>query len=128
MLTQRHRLKSRFYFKKTMDAGYKVVTPTAVVYAVAHQKNHPHRSKPRFGFVVSKKVSKKAVLRNWVKRRLREIVRQDILTLPDKQLEEVFCVVIIARQNALDLSYAVQKEMLLQAFQTIFAHKTFNVV
>lgn len=32
----------------------------------------------RFGFVVSKKVSKKAVIRNRIKRRLREIVRKKI--------------------------------------------------
>ena len=32
----------------------------------------------RFGFIVSQKVSKKAVLRNKIKRRLRDIVRQNI--------------------------------------------------
>jgi ribonuclease P protein component len=33
-------------------------------------------SQTRFGFIVSQKVSKKAVLRNKIKRRLREIVRE----------------------------------------------------
>ncbi|MFQ6049451.1 MAG: ribonuclease P protein component [Candidatus Paceibacterales bacterium] len=35
----------------------------------------------RFGFIVSQKVSKKATIRNKVKRRLRELVRSKIKTL-----------------------------------------------
>ena len=35
-------------------------------------------SEPKFGFVVSQKISKKAVLRNKAKRKLREIVRKRI--------------------------------------------------
>lgn len=36
-------------------------------------------SESRFGFIVSKKISKKAVVRNKIKRRLREIIRSKLL-------------------------------------------------
>jgi len=40
------------------------------------KKNNSGRK--RFGFIVSQKVSKKAVLRNKVKRRLREVIRKKL--------------------------------------------------
>lgn len=123
MLKQRNRLKSRFYFKKTLDTGLKVVTPVAVVYGMFHQAEVEHRSATRFGFVVSKKVSKKAVVRNQVKRRLRHIVRQNILDNPDRDATMLFNVVLIARQNALEISYDRQVEMISQAFEKLVSQK-----
>lgn len=36
----------------------------------------------RFAFIVSRKISKKAVLRNKIKRRLREVIKKNIPNLP----------------------------------------------
>ncbi len=53
----------------------------------------------RFGFVVSKRVSKLAVVRNRIRRRMREIVRR----LP---LGEGWDMLIIARKGAADAAFA----------------------
>ena len=53
----------------------------------------------RFGFVVSKRVSKLAVVRNRIRRRMREIVRR----LP---LGEGWDMLIIARKDAADAAFA----------------------
>ncbi len=42
-------------------------------------------SSSRFGFVVSQKVSKKAVLRNKIKRRLKEIIREKLGKIKEGQ-------------------------------------------
>ena len=47
--------------------------------------------KTRFGFIVSKKISNKAVVRNKVKRQLREIIRKQL-----DQIKQGFDIVIVA--------------------------------
>jgi len=54
----------------------------------------------RFGFIVSKKVSKKATLRNKIKRRLREIIRMRILKIK-KGIDGIF----IASQGLTEKDY-----------------------
>lgn len=48
----------------------------------------------RFGFIISKKVSKKAVERNKIKRRLREVIRKEI-----EQIKNGYDAVIIVKNN-----------------------------
>ena len=55
---------------------------------------------PRFGFVISTKVSKKAPDRNLLKRRMREIIRGGVETI-DGGHDFVF----IARKSALNLTF-----------------------
>ncbi|MCL4135411.1 UNVERIFIED_CONTAM: hypothetical protein GTU68_033127 [Idotea baltica] len=54
----------------------------------------------RLGLVVSKKVSKRAVKRNFIKRRLKEIFR-----LSQNEFIKPIDLVIIARKESLNLSY-----------------------
>lgn len=58
----------------------------------------------RFGFVVSLKVSKKAVERNLIKRRLREIIRE---TLPE--IRPGFDCAVIVRPGGKDMDYGKMK-------------------
>ncbi len=67
--SKQQRLLRRIEFTRTMDAGTKVVTPHLVLIG---RRNDEALSK--IGFIVSKKVGS-AVIRNLVKRRLREIFR-----------------------------------------------------
>ncbi len=67
--SKQQRLLRRAEFTRTMDAGTKVVTPHLVLIG---RRNDETLSK--IGFIVSKKVGS-AVIRNLVKRRLREIFR-----------------------------------------------------
>lgn len=59
----------------------------------------------RFGFVVSKKVSKKAVERNYIKRRLREIVRSTPLLFGTG-----YDYVFIVKKNPDKTSFAAMQE------------------
>lgn len=58
------------------------------------------RSQSRFGFLVGIKISKKAVVRNKVKRRLREVIR---LEMP--HIKPGFDVVIMVRPEIVDKTY-----------------------
>lgn len=68
MLPKKHRLAKALEVKATTARGRSFFNPYAVI---KYQKNsHP----PRFTVIVSTKVSKKAVVRNRVKRVVREII------------------------------------------------------
>ena len=62
----------------------------------------------RFGFVISTKVDKRAVVRNLLKRRLRAIIRASLpMIIPG------FDVMIVARNEALKLDYpAIRQDIL----------------
>lgn len=55
---------------------------------------------PRFGISVSKKVSKKAVVRNRIKRQLRSLLRE---FLP--QMTPGSWIVVLVKQNAIECNY-----------------------
>lgn len=69
---------------------------------------------PRFGVVVSKKIAKKAVDRNLLKRQVREIV-----TELAKKHRANYDVIITVRSKALGTSYAVLKKELEESFKKI---------
>ncbi|MBI3337423.1 MAG: ribonuclease P protein component [Candidatus Staskawiczbacteria bacterium] len=73
MLSQINRLRKKKDFEKLFKEGKSFKSTFLVLKAV---KNNLKEN--RFGFIVSKKVSKKAILRNKIKRNLRDIVRQNI--------------------------------------------------
>ena len=84
------RLLRRLDFKETLDNGVKVVNPYLVVLATPSKGG----KSVRLGIIVSKKVGN-AVVRNKVKRRLREGFR----TLPKSNFPDLD-VVVIARHRA----------------------------
>jgi len=86
MLSKLNRLKKKRDFEKVfkMGKGFK-----QDFLALKFNKNGLKNS--RFGFIVSLKVSKKAVVRNKVKRRLREAVRARI-----KNFKKGFDIALIA--------------------------------
>jgi len=63
--------------------------------------------KRRFGFVVGKKTAKKAVVRNKIKRRLRGIIRREILNIKDG-----FDVVIVTNPKIVEKEYQEIREEL----------------
>lgn len=72
MLPKNNRLKKEKDIGKVFKEGKKYILPSGRLY-LKIVKNNLKNS--RFGFVVSKKVSKKATIRNKIKRRLREAVK-----------------------------------------------------
>ncbi len=87
-----NRLTKRVEFKVVLDEGNKVADRlTVVVTGKSNVKN------PRVGFIVSKKVGN-AVVRNRVKRLMREIFRERMQSLPAVDI------VVIARFRAAEAS------------------------
>ena len=73
MLTRDNRLSHKKDFARLFSKGRSFYGQGMMMKVVANT-----RSATRVGFVVSTKVSKKAVVRNLLKRRMREIVKKNI--------------------------------------------------
>ena len=104
MLSRAHRLRGDAVFKRLARIG-RPFFGTSLTFRITPQGTD--RSLPtRFAFVVSTKVSKKAVERNLLRRRLREIVRKDL-----SRLKSGLDILIIAKPQAKDLSFqALEQE------------------
>ncbi len=73
-----------------------------------------YRKTSRFSVIISKKITKKAVLRNRIRRRLYEIIRTEIIP----QTNEVYDIAIIINSvNINDLSYLEIKSKVISLFQ-----------
>ena len=94
-MNERYTLKKNSDFRRLYTRGKSAVSSSLVVYC---RRNRLDRN--RFGFTVSKKLGK-AVVRNRVRRRLREIAR---LNMP--ALKTGWDIVVVARTRAVDASYA----------------------
>ena len=88
------RIKRHFDFVKMREAPFKAFTKSFVLQMCPNDKNET-----RIGFSVSKKIAKKAVVRNRLRRQMREIVRLSP-TLQEKYPSHDF--VLIARSEALE--------------------------
>ena len=73
MLPKENRLKKKKDFEKLFKEGKSFREKFLVL-----KINENNLNNNRFGFIVSKKISKKAVTRNKIKRQLREIIRKEI--------------------------------------------------
>lgn len=76
MLSEKNRLKKKKDFENVFKKG-KGFREGFLTLKIG--KNNLDRT--RFGFIVSQRISKKATLRNKIKRRLREIVRAKMKTI-----------------------------------------------
>ena len=103
-LNSRYTLKKNSDFRRLYTRGKSVVNPCLVVYC---RKNREGRN--RFGYTVSAKLGY-AVVRNRVRRRLREIVR-----LHSWQLVPGYDVVVVARSRAVDAEYRQLEDAFLRA-------------
>lgn len=92
MLPKKNRLKNKKDFERVFNQGKGFKEDFLFLKIV---KNNLKEN--RFGFIVSLKVSKKAVLRNKTKRRLREIIKErlpgikpgiDVVLIAQKGIEE----------------------------------------
>ena len=81
-------------FRRIYAKGKSAVSPSVVVYC---RKNRLGTN--RVGFTVSKKLGK-AVVRNRVRRRLREIMR-----LSSEKLDQGYDLILVARSRAVDADY-----------------------
>jgi len=104
------RIKRHFDFVEMRDAPFKAFTKSFVL-----QMRPNDKGQTRFGFTVSKKISKRAVVRNKLRRQMREIVRLS------PSLQEKYPshdLILIAREEALNRPYA----QLTQDFAYLLTH------
>jgi ribonuclease P protein component len=94
-LPKEFRLKKRKNFEKIKNKGQKVHTPLFVALILKGQKEGP-----KFGFVVSKKIDKKAVGRNKIRRRLSEAVKG----LLSEMRKDIF-VILLTKRNIKNANY-----------------------
>ena len=103
MLKNVNRLKRKSAFKATYCNKNVVSADLIIAYAgkIKTDKNCP----TRVGFVVSKKVHKRAVKRNKIKRLMREAIRLMFLNKETNIIDNYQSLVFVAKDNALDKSF-----------------------
>ena len=81
MLPQQSRMRRPDEFKRTMRSGRRAGGATLSAHVLLATGTVPESTEPKVGFVVSRAVGS-AVVRNLVKRRLRELMRERLARLP----------------------------------------------
>lgn len=109
MLPNLNRLKKKKDFEKVFKLGKGVKQDF-----IALKLNRNGLENSRFGLVVSLKVSKKAVVRNKVKRRLREIIRARI-----KDIKKGFDVALIALPGSDTKDFEETKKLIEKLFKKV---------
>jgi len=102
-------LKNNYEFKRLYARGKSAVTPLMAVYC---RKNRTPGN--RLGITVGKKVGN-AVIRNRVRRRLKEIYRQN-----EASLTPGYDIVIVARVRSKDASYQALETDMLQVLRKLY--------
>ena len=107
MLSKKYRLKKKKDFERVVKKGRPLQGRFLVLKFIKNKQGES-----RIGFIVSKRVSKKAVLRNKAKRRLRAAVRELIL-----HLKEGYDIIIFSRASIIDAQFQEIKQDIEQAFK-----------
>ena len=91
MLSPQNRLRDGALFRAAYRHGVRAGSATIVVHSVIdHARTDEDETRsPLVGFVVSKKVSMRAVVRNRIKRQLRHLMRDRIDALPQSSITVV---------------------------------------
>jgi len=109
MLPENNRLKKRNDFNEILKKG-KAITGKFVF--LKYLKNNLNVN--RFGFVVSLRISKRAVIRNRIRRQLREATRRNL-----SNIKHGFDVLIIAKPEIINKKYQEIRNELEYLFQFI---------
>jgi ribonuclease P protein component len=108
MLPRQHRLIKRKDFEKIWEKGKSYFIKEIGFKVLKRDQTDQSKSASmdsRFAFIVSAKTVKKAVLRNKIKRRLREIIRKKL-----PEIKSGFDCIIIIRPGIEKLNYQEMKE------------------
>ena len=109
MLSRENRLRKRKDFDNIFKNGK---AKTGGFIFLKFLKNDLNVS--RFGFIVSLKIAKKAVVRNKIKRRLRQVIRNNI-----NEIKPGFDIVITAKPEIVNKNYQEIKNELENLFKTL---------
>jgi len=110
-------IKRRSDFLAATAQGRKFITGTFILQMRLRPEGHPAGPAARFGFTVTKKMGN-AVVRNRIKRRLREAVRHAAL----KRVKDGHDYVLISRHKALDCPFTDLLRDMEFAFSRIYTN------
>lgn len=137
MLKKVNRLKSQSDFKRTLSGKRLCINDCFVLYGLTaplntagpfladHTQQQPVAGssvpvmQPRIGFIVSKKVHKRSVCRNRVKRRFRELVRTCLLSENRARLTKYRTLVFVARGNSVETPFQRLRLKMEHCFQQL---------
>ena len=105
-MNSQYTIKKNSDFRRTYSKGKNSVNSFLVVYCRRNREEHN-----RVGFTVSAKLGH-AVVRNRIRRRLREIYR-----LNSSALKQGWDIIVVARSRCVDASYQDMEEAFLKACQ-----------
>lgn len=118
MLPRQFRLTRSSLFPKTLESGVRLCsTPYFLVLGLPRAYESP--TPTRFGFIVSRKISNRAVRRNKIRRRLRELVRTFVIPRYYDRTAPYIAVVFIARKGILDAPYSELQKAVGTCFNNI---------
>jgi len=112
VLKKAYRLKSNSAFIATYKQGNIVGDEYFTLYGGRlKEKDSPYST--RFGFVVSKKIHKRAVKRNRIKRLLRENIRLSIKNKEAESINKYISLVFVAKPSSLELDFCGTRKSVL---------------
>jgi ribonuclease P protein component len=109
MLKKKHSLSKKKDFKNILESKKSLFTNTLIIKFKQNDLSYS-----RFAVLVSKKISKKAVIRNKQKRRIKAIIRQDLL-----KIQKGIDVVIITKPDVLEKSFTQLSIILNNCFKKL---------
>lgn len=115
MLKKENRLTKRTDFLLVKEMGTIQQSPFFGLSYFINEKSDNNK----VGFIISKKISKKAVVRNKIRRQISEIIYKEINNLP-KGFNGIFLV----RQNILDADFEEIKSNILKIFNNVKKNST----
>ncbi len=105
-----NRLKNGNQIQKVLKQNNKLFSNICNIY---YENLHQLNSVYKIAIIVSKKISKKAIIRNKVKRQIRAIINDFNFSIPNLNI------VIIAKPNWLNTNFHICKKILLDLFKKI---------
>jgi len=117
VLKKQNRLKNKALFNKIYKLSNSSATNSLILY-IDKEKNDKN-CPTRVGFVVSKKVHKRAVKRNRIKRLLRENIRLMLKQNEFEQINKYQNLIFIARSNILDMNFKEINDAILILFKKL---------
>ncbi|MBE9045290.1 ribonuclease P protein component [Pleurocapsales cyanobacterium LEGE 10410] len=101
-LPKAHRLKNWREYRAVYEQGIRRYSPhlTLIALACEEQINAVSTPKTKFGISISKKVSKKAVVRNLIKRQLKGVIRTKL-----PEISPGWKIVIVVKPQAIECKY-----------------------
>lgn len=106
--------KFRFHGRGVLKKLYKNSRPVRSQSMVLRSQVLPHRSNSRFAVVVSKKIAKSAVVRNRIRRRIYEILRNC-----HSEIDSRDYVVIVTSPDIINISHEDLKNQLLSLINKV---------